>query len=62
MVEEFAKTPANNVKIESLILVRKAENSNEYSGILKTNELNGNFTYNVAVTYDGENMQWQTSE
>ena len=62
MNEAYKTDPATaNIKIESLILTRVGKDSNEYSGVLKTTEPNGNFTYTVKVVYDGENMTWQSS-
>ena len=47
------------INIESLIITRESDTSNKYTGILKTSEPNGSFTYSVAITYDGENITWQ---
>ena len=49
---------SNNIKIDSLIITRESSDSNVYSGILDTTEPNGNFTYTVRITYDGENFTW----
>lgn len=43
--------------VQSLRLTHKS--GNIYSGILETNEPNGEFTYTVEVIYDGENFQWE---
>ena len=59
MEETFA---AQKVSVDSLIITRTSSESNVYTGVLQTSEPNGNFTYSVAITYDGENFTWQTSE
>ncbi len=51
---------SKGIKINSLILSKKA--GNEYTGILKTTEPNGEFTYEVIVNYDGNNMTWKVAE
>ncbi len=50
----------NSIKINSLILTKKS--GNEYDGVLQTTEPNGEFTYKVAVVYDGNNMTWEIKE
>jgi len=47
----------NDIVIKSLILTKKS--GNDYNGILETSEPNGEFTYKVAVTYDGTNYTWE---
>ncbi len=59
MIEKFAGT---GIKIDSLILTRESSDSNIYKGILETTEPNGNFTYTVNVTYDGEYFTWEVTE
>ena len=49
---------AKDVTITSLVLTKKA--GNEYTGVLKTKESNGEFTYTVEVIYDGKNFTWKT--
>jgi hypothetical protein len=49
-----------NISITSLVLTKKG--GNEYSGILKTLEPNGNFTYTVEVIYDGKSFTWKITE
>ena len=45
--------------IISLILVRKNEGSNEYTGLLKTYNNGVKNQYTVDVLYDGENIKWE---
>ena len=47
-----------DLKIDSLIITRESSDSNVYTGVLETTEPNGNFTYTVRITYDGENFTW----
>lgn len=47
-----------DINIESLILTRESSESNIYTGVMKTTEPNGSFTYTVKVIYDGENITW----
>ena len=54
----FSESNPGAMTIEGLILTRNAEGSNQYTGILTTTEPAGAFTYEVDVTYDGENMTW----
>ncbi len=56
MEEEFQ---GKGITIKRLDLVKKAKN--EYSGILETSELNGNFKYSVEVVDDGEQFIWKTT-
>ncbi len=49
-----------NISITSLVLTKKG--GNEYSGILKTLEPNGDFTYTVEVIYDGKSFTWKVTE
>lgn len=56
-MKENEQFKSNSIKIKSLVLTKKA--GNEYSGVLETNEPNGNFTYTIEVIYDGENMTWK---
>ena len=48
-----------NIKIDTFLLTRESNDSNRYKGIMKTTEPNGNFTYTVDVTYDGEAFTWE---
>ncbi|MDC3063695.1 hypothetical protein OA253_03680 [Alphaproteobacteria bacterium] len=48
-----------NIKIDTFLLTRESNDSNKYKGIMKTTEPNGNFTYTVDVTYDGETFTWE---
>jgi uncharacterized lipoprotein YehR (DUF1307 family) len=59
MEETFA---GKGIVIESLIITRVSEDSNQYKGVLNTNEPNGKFVYTVDVTYDGESFTWQTTQ
>jgi hypothetical protein len=51
---------SNSINIKSLILSKKS--GNEYNGVLKTSEPNGEFTYSVEVIYDGKNFTWRIIE
>jgi len=57
MEEEFQ---GKGITIKRLELAKKT--SNEFSGILETSELNGNFKYNVEVVADGDNIKWETTQ
>lgn len=56
MEEEFQ---GKGITIKRLELVKKTKN--EYSGILETSELNGNFKYSVEVVDDGDQIIWKTT-
>ena len=60
IVETWQKEGVTGIKIDSFMLTHKG--GNEYTGLLETSEEGGKFKYNVNVTYDGENMQWQIVE
>jgi hypothetical protein len=51
----------SGISVKSLILTRLDSESNIYKGVLTTAEPNGEFTYTVDVTYDGNNMTWEIS-
>ena len=59
-MKESEQFKTNSIKINSLILTKKS--GNEYTGVLKTSEPNGEFTYSVEVVYDGNNMTWKIVE
>lgn len=50
----------NDIKVVDLKLVHKA--GNEYTGILKTKEPGGEFSYDVEVLYDGSTYKWEIKE
>ena len=62
VLTSMGETLDDSISIDSLIITRDSNESNTYTGILVTSEPNGEFTYTVAITYDGENMTWRTSE
>ena len=51
------KYTPKGIQIRSLLLTKKG--GNEYTGVLETQEPNGQFTYNVEVVCDGKNFTWQ---
>jgi hypothetical protein len=53
------KFKGRGITIKSFGLAKKS--GNEYSGVLETSELYGNFTYSVEVVDDGENIKWETT-
>ena len=53
---------SSGISVKSLIITRSDSESNIYKGILKTSEPNGEFTYSVDVTYDGNNMTWEIAD
>jgi hypothetical protein len=59
-MKETEQFKSGSIKIKNLILTKKS--GNEYNGVLDTSEPNGEFTYNVEVIYDGENMTWKIIE
>lgn len=48
------------ITVKEFTLVHKAEN--EYNGLLKTKEPNGEFEYTVEVIYDGDSFTWKVLE
>ena len=59
MMGEGGNYKEKNIKINSFLLTRESNDSNKYIGIMKTSEPNGDFTYTVNVTYDGESFRWE---
>ncbi|MBK6679177.1 MAG: hypothetical protein IPI12_09510 [Ignavibacteriales bacterium] len=67
LAEEVKKDMTNSaefkerqITVQEFTLVHKA--GNEYNGLLKTKEPNGEFTYTVEVVYDGESFTWKVLE
>lgn len=67
LAEEVKKDMSNSaefkergITVKEFTLVHKADN--EYNGLLKTTEPNGEFTYTVDVVYDGESFTWKVLE
>lgn len=59
--ESMEETFGSEIKIDSLTLSRESEDSDKYTGILETTEVNGNGYYSVDVTYDGKSWEWETN-
>lgn len=59
MVETFRSEDVN-IRIKDLTLVHEMDNV--YSGILETQEPDGEYSYNVKVVYDGETFTWEILE
>ncbi len=55
-----AEFKEREITVKEFTLVHKA--GNEYNGLLKTKEPNGEFTYTVDVVYDGESFTWKVLE
>lgn len=48
------------ITVKEFTLVHKADN--EYNGMLRTKEPNGEFDYTVEVIYDGDSFSWKVLE
>ncbi len=48
------------ITVKEFTLVHKS--GNEYNGLLKTKEPNGEFDYTVEVIYDGSSFTWKVLE
>jgi hypothetical protein len=55
-----AEFKERGITVQEFTLVHKG--GNEYNGLLKTKEPNGEFTYTVDVVYDGESFTWKVLE
>lgn len=55
-----AEFKERGITVKEFTLVHKS--GNEYNGLLKTTEPNGEFTYTVDVVYDGESFTWKVLE